>query len=174
MCNGGMAKRVEVKTEVTAEDLHERYRRASDAVERTHWHMLWLLKEGKSAKEVAALLGYTARWVREIVRRWNERGAAGISDHRVEIAGAKPLLGNELRAALAERLQQPPEDGGLWNGPKVAAWMQEHLGRVVAPQRGWDYLRLVGYRARVPRPQHAKADRSQQEAFKKTSQQNWR
>lgn len=165
-----MAKRVEVKTEVTAEELHERYRQASDAVERTHWHMLWLLKEGKSAKEVAALLGYTARWVREIVRRWNERGAAGISDHRVDIAGAKPLLGNELRAALAVRLQHPPEDGGLWNGPKVAAWMQEQLGRAVAPQRGWEYLRLVGYSARVPRPQHAKADRTQQEAFKKTSQ----
>jgi transposase len=136
--------------------------------------MLWLLKEGKSAKEVAALLGYTARWVREIVRRWNERGAAGISDHRVEIAGAKPPLGNELRAELALRLQQPPEDEGLWTGPKVAAWMQERLGRPVAPQRGWDYLRLAGYSARVPRPQHAKADREQQEAFKKTFQPSWR
>src|SRR5436305_5849173 len=169
-----MAKRIEVKTELTAEELHERYRRASDGVERTHWQMLWWLKEGKSAKEVAALLGYSAGSVREIVRRWNERGAAGISDHRVEIAGAKPLLGNELRAALAARLQQPPEDGGLWNGPKVAAWMQERLGRPVAPQRGWDYLRWVGYSARVPRPQHAKADRNAQEAFKKTFQPNWR
>ena len=49
-----MAKRIEVKTELTAEDLHERYRQASDAVARTHWQMLWLLKEGKSPKEVAA------------------------------------------------------------------------------------------------------------------------
>ena len=169
-----MAKRIEVKTELTAEELQERYRRASDGVERTHWQMLWLLKEGKSAKEVAALLGYTARWVREIVRRWNERGVAGISDHRLEMAGAKPLLGNQLRAELALRLQQPPADGGLWTGPKVAAWMQERLGRAVAPQRGWDYLRLVGYSARVPRPQHAKADREQQEAFKKTFQPSWR
>src|SRR5438105_4258406 len=86
------------------------------------FQMLWLLKEGKSAKEVAAVLGYSAGWVREIVRRWNEQGAAGISDHRMDIAGAKPLLGTDLRAELAARLQQPPEDGGLWNGPKVAAW----------------------------------------------------
>jgi len=57
------------------------------------------------------------------------------------------LLGTDLRAELAVRLQQPPEDGGLWNGPKVAAWMQERLGRPVAAQRGWDYLRLVGYSA---------------------------
>src|SRR5260370_39762357 len=130
-----MAKRVEVKTELTAEELHERYRQASDAVERTHWHMLWLLKEGKSAKEVAALLGYTARWVREIGRRWNERGAAGISDRRVDIAGAKPLLGNELRAALAVRLQRAPADGGLCNGPKVAAGMPERLRSAAAAGR---------------------------------------
>ena len=82
-----MTKRIEVKTKLTAEALHERYRQASDAVARTHWQMLWLLKEGKSAKEVAALLGYSAR---------------------------------------------------------------------------------------VPRPQHAKADREQQEAFKKTFQPSWR
>jgi transposase len=162
-----MAKRVEVKTDLTAEELHERYRQASDAVERTHWHMLWLLKEGKSANEVAALLGYTAGWVREIVRRWNESGATGISDHRADIAGTKPLLSADLQAELAQRLQQPPEDGGLWSGPKVAAWMQERLGRPVAPQRGWDYLCRVGYSTRVPRPQHAKADPEKQEEFKK-------
>src|SRR6266702_3836716 len=164
-----MTKRIEVKTELTAEALHERYRQASDAVGRTHWQMLWLLKEGKSAKEVAALLGYSARWVREIVRRWNERGAAGISDHRLEMAGAKPLLGNQLRAELALRLQQPPAERGLWTGPKVAAWMQERLGRAVAPQRGWDYLRLVGYSARVPRPQHAKPIASSKRPLKKRS-----
>ena len=56
-----MAKRIEVKTELTAEELHERYRRASDGVERTHWQMLWWLKEGKSAKEVAAVLKISIR-----------------------------------------------------------------------------------------------------------------
>jgi hypothetical protein len=40
-----MAKIVEVKTEETAEALHERYRKANDAVERTHWQILWLVKE---------------------------------------------------------------------------------------------------------------------------------
>jgi transposase len=167
-----MAKRVEIQTDLRAEDLHERYRQTTDAVERTHWHMLWLLKEGKSPKEVAALLGYTARWVREIARRWNESGQAGINDHRSTIVGGSPLLTASLQAELAECLQQPPEDGGLWSGPKVAAWMQSRLGRSVAPQRGWEYLRRVGYSARVPRPQHAKADLDQQKAFKKNFRRN--
>jgi len=32
-----------------------------------------------------------------------------------------------------------PADGGLWTGPKVAAWMSELLGRPVSAQR--EYLR---------------------------------
>ncbi len=168
-----MAKRIEVKTDMTAEELHERYRHAKDAVERTHWHMLWRLVEGKTPREIAALLGYTARWVREIVRRWNTGGQTGISDHRQRIPGAQPLLSAELQAELAARLQQPPEDGGLWTGPKVACWMQGRLGRPVAPQRGWEYLCRLGYSPRVPRRQHAKADAASQEVFKKTCLWRW-
>ena len=33
---------------MTAEMLHECYRKAKDPVERTYWHMLWQIKEGKS------------------------------------------------------------------------------------------------------------------------------
>src|SRR5260221_13123475 len=164
--NGGMAKRVEVQTDLTAEELQKRYRQTTDAVERTHWHSLWQAKEGKTPREVAELLGYTARWVRTILQRWNAEGEQGIRDHRHEIAGSKPLLSAERQAELVEALQQPPADGGLWSGPKVASWMQERLGRPVDPRRGWDALQRVGYSTHVPRPQHAKADEEVQQAFK--------
>ncbi len=111
-----MAKRVEVKTDLTAETLYERYRKAKDPVERTHWHMLWQVKEGKSPRKVAELLGYTAGWVRRMIRRWNAAGEAGITDHRRKLPGATPLLTAEQQCELAEALQQPPADGGLWSG----------------------------------------------------------
>ncbi len=71
--NGAMAKRVQVQTELTAEELHERYRQTQDAVERTHWHIVWQIKEGKSPRQGAELIGYTARWVRTRVQRWNAK-----------------------------------------------------------------------------------------------------
>lgn len=160
-----MGKRVQLQTELTAEELHERYRHTQDAVERTHWHMLWLVKEGKSPREVAELLGYTARWVRTIIGRWNAAGEEGITDHRHEIDVSRPLLSPQLQAELVEALQEPPADGG----PKVAQWMQEQLGRPVDPRRGWDALQRLGLSTRVPRPQHAKADPVEQEAFKKNA-----
>ena len=158
-----------MQTDDTAEELHERYRQAKDAVERTHWHILWLAKEGKTPQVIAEQLGYTARWVRTVIGRWNAQGEAGIRDRRHEINVSRPLLSPEQQEELAAALQTAPGDGGLWSGPKVAQWMQERLGRNVAPQRGWDYLQRLGHTSRVPRPQHAKADEAVQQEFKKTA-----
>ncbi len=75
----------------------------------------------------------------------------------------------ELRAALMEG---PPPGGGMWSGPKVARWIEEKTGseKKVHVQRGWEYLRKVGYSPQVPRPSNARsADASEREAFKKVS-----
>ena len=161
-----MGKRVKIQTELTAEDLQERYPASSDPVERTHWHILWQIKEGKSPKEVALLLGYTARWVRTILHRWNAEGEKGIRDRRHEAPGSQPLLSIALQQELRELIKEPPEDGGLWSGPKVALWMAEKLGRSIDPRRGWDALQRLGYSTRVPRPEHGKMDPEQAEEFK--------
>lgn len=164
-----MGKRVKIQTDYTAEELHERYRQAKDAVERTHWHILWLAKEGKTPQVIAEQLGYTARWVRTVIGRWNAQGEAGIRDRRHAINVSRPLLSSQQQEELAGALQAPPADGGLWSGPKVAQWMQQRLGRPAAPQRGWEYLKRLGHSSRVPRPQHAKADEAIQQEFKKTA-----
>lgn len=155
-------------TEMTKEELHERYRSATNPTERTHWHILWLMKEGHTPDQVALMLGYTARWIRTIAHRWNQAGEQAIRDQRQSLKGAPTLLSLEQQKELDQALDQPPADGGLWSGPKVAAWMAERLGREVDPRRGWDYLRRLGRSTRVPRPQHAESDEATQQAFKKT------
>ena len=50
----------------------------------------------------------------------------------------------------------------------MARWIFVHTGRKVHPQRGWEYLKRLGYSKRVLRPRHAKTDAAAQEAFKKT------
>lgn len=164
-----MAKRVTIQTELTTEELHSRYRSATNAVERTHWQILWLMKEGHRPEEIASMLGYTARWIRTIVQRWNTTGEPGIRDQRLTQPGAPRLLTPEQQQELDHALEQPPVDGGLWSGPKVAVWMQERLGRPVDARRGWDYLQRLGRSTRVPRAQHEQSDEATQQAFKKTS-----
>src|SRR5215217_2589708 len=51
-----------------------------------------------------------------------------------------------------------PDDGGLWSGPKVAAWMAQRLGlERVHPQRGWEALKRIGWSIQAPRPRHPRA-----------------
>lgn len=158
---------LELAGHLGVEELGRRYRAARDRVERSHLQAVWLLRQGRGSGEVARVLGYGERWVAEIVRRYNEEGPQGLADRRHGNAGAKPLLGEAQRAALAEALQGPPPQGGLWSGPKVAAWIAKAAGRKVHPQRGWDYLIKLGFTLKRPRPRHAQADAAAQAAFKK-------
>ena len=67
------------------------------------------------------------------------------------IDSLKPELLDKLKA----RLREPPSDGGLWTSPKVAAWMASELVLTqVAPQRGWEALKAMGWSVQKPRPRH--------------------
>jgi transposase len=159
---------------VSTAELGQRYRAARDAVERSHLQIVWLLSQDRGEQEVAQVTGYGRRWIAEVVRRYNEGGPDGLGDRRGRNAGAKPLLGAGDEAALRTALAEPPPDGGPWTGPKVAAWMGSRLGREVWPQRGWYYLRRLGYSPQVPRPRHAKAaSPEEQAAYKKSSPHGW-
>src|SRR3954453_5005812 len=103
-------------------ELGQRYRAARSPVERSHLQIVWLLSQGRGEREVARVTGYGRRWVAEIARRYDEGGPDGLGARRRGNAGARPLLGAEDEAALRVALAALPSDGGLWTGPKVAAW----------------------------------------------------
>jgi transposase len=149
------------------DELESRYRQSRDPVERTHWHLLWLVAQGHTCPTVATLIGYSDDWVRTIVHRYNAAGPSGVTDRRHANPGQKPLLNPELREELDEALAGPAPDGGLWTSPKVAAWLAAHLGRPVAKQRAWEAMRSLGYTLQQPRTQATTADPEAQEAFKK-------
>jgi transposase len=164
-----MPKRIEIKPHLSIEQLATCYRKSEDAVERSHYQMIWLLAQGQSTAEVARVTGYSVYWVRVIARRYNAQGDNGLSDLRHANPGGECMLSAAQQAELEQAMQSPPDDGGPWNGPKVARWMAALLGRSVHEQRGWDYLQRLGYSAQLPRPRHAKANAEEQAVFKKRS-----
>ena len=161
---------------LSVEELEARYRAAQDATEARHFQAIWLLAEGRTVLEVAEVLAFVPRWVEQLAARYNACGPGALGDQRRRNGRTASLLTPELLAALAERLKRPPEDGGVWSGPKVAAWMARHLGRAaVHPQRGWDALRRLGWSLQSPRPRHPRAATpAQKAALKKRSAGRWR
>ena len=152
------------------EELEARYRAARDATEARHYQAIWLLAQGRTVLEVAEVLAFVPRWVEELAARYNALGPEALGDQRRRNGRTASVLTPDLLAALAERLQEPPDDAGLWSGPKVAAWMARHLGLAkVHPQRGWEALKRLGWSVQTPRPRHPRAATPEdREALKKS------
>jgi transposase len=149
--------------------LEARYRAARDATEARHYQAIWLLAQGRTIVDVAAVLGFVPRWVEQLARRYNAQGPAALGDQRRQNGRSATVLTQAVLVALAERLKRPPDDGGLWSGPKVAAWMARRLGVAkVHPQRGWEALQRIEWSLQSPRPRHPRsATPRARAAFKK-------
>jgi transposase len=158
------------------EELEARYRAARDATEARHFQAIWLLAQGRTFVEAAEVLAFVPRWVEELAARYNAFGPGALGDQRRRNGRAASLLTEAVLSALAKRVRAPPEDGGVWSGPKVAAWMARHLGLAkVHPQRGWEALQRIGWSLQAPRPRHARAATPEQRAaFKRGSRRRWR
>ena len=102
-----MSGRIFVAPHHSTEELEHRYKAADGGIERGHLHIIWLLSQGRSAKFVAEVTGYTP--TSKILWRYN--GLAGLGDGRLDNPGAAPLLD----PAQVEELRdsEPPPDGGL-------------------------------------------------------------
>jgi transposase len=159
---------------LSAGEVYSTYRKEGETVRRSHLQVIWRLLEGDAALEVSRVTGFSARWIAKLIDRWNAHGLDGLGDGRRGNRGAKPLLDAAGLAALAEALEQSPEDGGLWSGRQVANWMSGYLGREVSPKRGLDYLHRLDFSLQRPRPRHARAASGEEEAaFKKNSVKQW-
>ena len=152
--------RLPIVPHLSPEEIARRYRACRGGVEKTHWQVLWLLTrpgDPPTPAAVAAQVGLTPAWVRTILKRWNAEGPGGLADRRTDRNGGRHALSDEQRAALFEALQGRPDDGGLWTGPKVAAYARDRWGVTVRPETGWRWLKRLGLSLQVPRPRNPAA-----------------
>ena len=165
-----MTRRTQLAPHLSLDEVGQRYMTAETVAEARRYHALWLIAQGHTAKDAAALIGLSSKWVGILVQRYNQHGPAGLRDTRADNPGAAPLLSAELQHSLFQALQAPPLEGGIWTGRKVAAWIKRHTGITTHPQRGWEYMRRLGFSTQTPRPRHAQAaSAEEQSAWKKSS-----
>jgi transposase len=138
--------------------LEQHYRACKDATAARHFHTIWLLAKGHQIAEVAATVSFAPRWVERLLARYNAHGPQVLGDLRRQNGASPSVLKPDLLNKLEERLREPPADGGRWTSAKVAAWMAAELGLArLAPQRGWEALKALGWSVQTPRPRHPRA-----------------
>jgi len=160
-----------IEPHLSVSALEEGYKTATEPIAKSHFHAVWLLASGYSCEQVARLLSFSTRWVKALVKRYNEGGPQRLGDQRAHNGSEPTILTPEALAALKQRIKTSPDDGGLWTGPKIARWLAKfHAVKSVHDQRGFDALVAIGYSIQQPRPRHPEAAGETERAdFKKNS-----
>ena len=161
--------RIQIIPHLDYAELTERYRRCQDVKEQRRWLVICLLSQPdhpRKVEQVAEITGVSTDWVRKIARRYNTLGPEAIIDgHSKSPGGKKPALTPEQQKQLLERLQSPPEDGGLWSGPLVVELIKQYFGIRVHRATAWEYLKRLGFTFQVSRPLHTLCVSKEQRAI---------
>jgi transposase len=133
-------------------------------------HGVLLVCSGLSTYEVAELFGQSARTVQYWVRRFEQRGFAGLQE--AERPGRPTTLDASTLEQVGNDLRREPRELGytqtLWDGKLLS----HHLGLTYRIHLGVRQCQRLfaqlGFRRRKPRPLIAQADPEAQRAYKKT------
>ena len=148
-----------------------RFRRNPESRYNHRLHGLLLIAQGMSALQVAQLLGDAPRTVQYWVRRFEQKGLAGLWE--AERPGRPRRLNAPQLRAVETALRQPPTELGmhtnLWDGETLSAWIEQRFGVPLRVRQCQYLFRQVGFRLRKPRPVIARADPERQRELKKNS-----
>lgn len=149
--------------------LQDEIRRSHEARYNHRLHAILLVAQGISCREVARMLGDSARIVQYWVRRFEEEGLSGLVED--EKPGRPRRLTSEQLERVALVLRDPPSMVGmsanLWDGKTLAAFILKEWNIVLGVRQCQRLFRQLGFRFRKPRPVIAHADPEEQWRFKK-------
>src|SRR5215211_1247402 len=98
----------------------EGYRNEPDAEVRTRWHALWLLRQGRSATETAALVGVHRGSVQRWLAWYRQGGLAAVAQHR---QGGRQGRTAYLTAAQQAQLTAETAQGTIRTVGAAARWV---------------------------------------------------
>lgn len=134
---------------------------------RTRMHAVAMAYEKKSAQQIATLLGYSPRAIFKWVKNYNLFGREGLVDKPGR--GKPPIFSDEeTKRRFCQRIEAGPTDGrSVFHGRDIQALLKDEFGKSRSLSDVYYLLHSLGYEWLSPRPRHYRADKEEQEAFKK-------
>ena len=142
---------------------------APNATQRRYWWIVYnALVDPRPASSIALHTGVSVPTVRVVISRYNRLGPTAI-----ETPGKGGRRNARLTVAEEQAFLAPFFDraacGQIATAAEIHAALEARLGQPIHLSTVYRVLARHGWRKRVPRPTHPKADPAQQPAFKKTS-----
>jgi transposase len=154
----------------TSTELKQLFRKEKDARLATRIRAVYLALMGKSAPEIAALLGYRRRTIQNWVYSYNRHGIEGLQDTCGR--GQRCKLNADQLQWLRQRLEEgpPPESGlSVFHGKDIQRLIHQQFGITYHLHSIYKLLHRLGYSYVSSRPEHPKGDPEARETFKKKS-----
>jgi transposase len=163
MARRGRKLTVEWAAEDDAASLYGRYRRERRADVRPRLHGLWLVRTGKTTREVAEVLGVDERTVQRWLAWYRAGGLGPLEGRHAQGHGAPSFLTPDQRTEVSDEVAT----GRFRTAVEIRVWVQARWG--VAYTEGGMYALLQRLRCapKVPRPIHEKTDQLAQARWKK-------
>jgi len=153
--------------EVSLERLNDIYGKEQDAIAKLRLLAAIRRKKGESIDDVAWALEKPRRTVHGWLTRFQERGLKAKQDEK---RSGRPsfLTKSQLKSLRRDLLKGPPHDPtGLWLLKDIKQHLKKKYGVSYCRENVFKTLKRLGFSFQKPRPQHYKADKKQQEKFKK-------
>jgi transposase len=71
-----------VSEHLSVDELEQRYVACSDVTAARHFQVIWLLARGHTVSQVSATTAFGARWIEQLLARYNADGPEALGDLR--------------------------------------------------------------------------------------------
>jgi transposase len=122
--------------------------RSEDSKYNHRLHAVLMVASGHSCHEVAKMFKHSPRYVEDWVKRFNEKGFAGLQ--KAVRTGRPSQITDKIRSKLGKDLRKAPTDFGytnnLWDGKMLAHHLKVRYGIEIGIRQCQRLFREFGFR----------------------------
>ena len=155
----------------STDELKQLFRKEKDSRLATRIRAVYLALMGKTAPEIATLLGYSRRRIQDWIYAYNQKGLEGLQDSPGRGTGCK--LNADQVQWLRQRIDEGPrpEDGVcVLRGKEIQCIIAKQFDVHYSLSAIYKLLHRLGYSYVSSRPEHPKGNPEARETFKKKSE----